>query len=126
MVVEDQPFNQALISEVLELQGYELEIVYDGDTMMDLIETPLVSSKILPDLILMDIHLPGVDGLEIIRRVRKLEGWRDLPVIAVTAMAMQGDRDRCLEAGANDYASKPLDIDGLVESIQSLLEKGDG
>jgi len=124
--VEDQPFNQALISEVLELQGYELEIVYDGDTMMDLIETPLVSSKILPDLILMDIHLPGVDGLEIIRRVRKLEGWRDLPVIAVTAMAMQGDRDRCLEAGANDYASKPLDIDGLVESIQSLLEKGDG
>ena len=124
--MEDQPFNQALISEVLELQGYEVEIVYDGDTMMDLIETPLVSSKILPDLILMDIHLPGVDGLEIISRLRKLEGWRDLPVIAVTAMAMQGDRDRCLEAGANDYASKPLDIDGLVESIQSLLEKGDG
>ncbi len=126
LVVEDQPFNQASISEVLELQGYEVEIVYDGDTMMDLIDTPLVSSKILPDLILMDIHLPGVDGLEIIRRLRKLEGWRDLPVIAVTAMAMQGDRDRCLEAGANDYASKPLDIDGLVESIQSLLEKGDG
>ncbi len=125
LVVEDQPFNQALITEVLEIEGYKVEIVYDGGTMLDIIESPLINAQNLPDLILMDIQLPNIDGLQLIGYLKANEKWCNVPVIAVTAMAMSGDNKRCLEAGADDYLSKPLDLEKLTNSIHFLLNKND-
>ena len=73
------------------------------------------------DLILLDIQLPKVDGFEIVRNLKASPDWRHVPVIAITAMAMKGDRDRCLAAGANAYMSKPLDLNLLKETIRAML-----
>ena len=124
LVVEDQPFNQALISEILELEGYAVELVGNGRTMMEMLASELVTPLSLPDLILMDIQLPEVDGFEIIRQLRATPIWRSVPIIAVTAMAMAGDRDRCLAAGANAYISKPLDLDLLREEVRTAINSG--
>lgn len=121
MVVEDQPYNQVLITEVMELEGYAVEIIYDGRSMMETIHSPLVTAKSLPDLILMDIQLPDVDGFELIRQLRASALWKQVPIIAVTAMAMPGDRDRCLAAGASEYLSKPLDLDKLISIVRSHI-----
>ncbi|MGL5060561.1 MAG: ATP-binding protein, partial [Microcoleus sp.] len=99
LVVEDQPFNQMLISEVLELEGYAVETIADGSAMQERITL----AESIPDLILMDIQLPDVDGFELMRQIQAHPAWRSVPTIAVTAMAMPGDRDRCLEAGAVGY-----------------------
>jgi len=122
LVVEDQPFNQALISEVLELEGYAVDLVYDGEMMLQRLHAPSVTPESLPHLILMDIQLPGVDGFELIRQLKAHPQWQTVPVIAVTAMAMPGDRDRCLEAGADDYLSKPLDLEQVIAQVRSFIE----
>ena len=121
LVVEDQPFNQSLILEVLELEGYAVELIEEGETMLKMILSPLVTPLLLPDLILMDIQLPGVDGFELIRQLKAHPIWQTVPVIAVTAMAMQGDRARCLEAGADDYLSKPLELEKVITMVRSLI-----
>jgi signal transduction histidine kinase/ActR/RegA family two-component response regulator len=122
LVVEDQPFNQALISEVLELEGYAVELIDDGKTMLQMLRSPSVTPQSLPHLILMDIQLPDVDGFELIRQLKAHPIWNRVPVIAVTALAMAGDRDRCLEAGADDYLSKPLDLEKVITTLRSLVE----
>ena len=121
LVVEDQPFNQMLISEVLELEGYGVEILANGSAMVDRILAASTAPELLPDLILMDIQLPDVDGFELMRRVKADPVWESIPMIAVTAMAMPGDRDRCLEAGASGYLSKPLDLNLAIATIRSFL-----
>lgn len=121
LVVEDQPFNQALISEFLEIEDYEVEIIYDGRTMLDLLDSPLACEQNLPDLLLIDIQLPEVDGLEILRQLRQNEVWQHIPAIAVTAMAMPGDRDRCMAAGADDYVSKPINLEELLTKVRAVL-----
>jgi len=122
LVVEDQPYNQALISEMLKLSGYVVELICDGRSMLSAISSPLVTQPTLPDLILMDIQLPEVDGLELIRQLKAHSVWQQVPVVAITAMAMPGDRDRCLAAGADAYLSKPLDLDNVIATLQSLLD----
>ncbi len=122
LVVEDQPFNQLLVSEVLELQGYRVELIGDGKTMSDIIHSPLVMPQSLPTLILMDVQLPGVDGLELMRQLKAHPLWNPVPIIALTAMAMAGDRDRCLQAGASAYLSKPLDIELMVTTVKGFIE----
>lgn len=119
-VVEDQPFNQMLILEVLELEGYTVELIKDGSIMMEAIQFHATTPQFLPDLILLDIQLPKVDGFEIVRHLKANPNWRQIPVIAVTAMAMSGDRDRCLTAGANAYLSKPLNLKLLKETVHSF------
>ena len=121
LVVEDQPFNQMLISEVMELEGYGVEILADGSAMVDRILAASTAPELLPDLILMDIQLPDVDGFELMRRVKADPVWESVPMIAVTAMAMPGDRERCLEAGASGYLSKPLDLNLTIATIRSFL-----
>jgi CheY-like chemotaxis protein len=74
-----------------------------------------------PALILMDVHLPEMDGLEVIRRLRANPEWADLPIIALTALAMPGDQERCLAAGANDYISKPVRLETLRQIIATYL-----
>jgi CheY-like chemotaxis protein len=122
LVVEDHPFNQTLISEVLELEGYVLELLDDGQAMLERLNSPSATPQSLPQLILMDIQLPGVDGFELIRQLKTHSLWKRVPVIAVTAMAMAGDRDRCLEAGADDYLSKPLDLEKVLTTVRSFME----
>ena len=122
LVVEDQPYNQALISEMLELSGYAVELICDGRSMISAICSPLVTRETLPDLILMDIQLPEVDGLELIRQLKAHSIWQQVPVVAITAMAMPGDRDRCFAAGADAYLSKPLDFDNVIATLKSLLD----
>ncbi|NEN93413.1 MAG: response regulator, partial [Okeania sp. SIO3H1] len=123
LIVEDQPYNQLLISEVLELEGYNVELISDGKTMLDTINSSLVTTPNLPDLILMDIQLPEVDGLELIRRIKAHPTWQSVPVVAVTAMAMSGDREICINAGASAYLSKPLNIENMIATVKSLLSR---
>jgi len=120
-VVEDQPYNQELIIEVLELEGYIVELIPDGGVMMAAMQSTLTAPPLMPDLILLDIQLPKVDGFEIVRHLKASSQWKGIPVIAVTAMAMKGDRDRCLAAGANAYMSKPLDLNLLKETLRIML-----
>lgn len=122
LVVEDQPFNQALISEVLELEGYAVELFDNGQTLLDMLSSPLVKPRLLPHLILMDIQLPDVDGFELIRKLKAHSNWHTVPIIAVTAMVMPGDRDRCLEAGADDYLSKPLDLEKVITTVRCFVD----
>ena len=121
LIVEDQLFNQMLISELLELEGYKVELISDGKTMQQAIDSSLVTLETLPNLILMDIQLPDIDGFELMHKLKAHKLWRSVPVIAVTALAMPGDRDRCLAAGASAYLSKPLDLNSAIATIQSLI-----
>ncbi|MCP2731614.1 hybrid sensor histidine kinase/response regulator [Limnofasciculus baicalensis] len=123
LVVEDQLLNQALISEILEMEGYLVEVISDGQTMLNIIQDRSVKPLSLPHLILMDIQLPDVDGFELIRQLKATSGWQNIPTIALTAMAMAGDRDRCLQAGADDYLSKPLDLEKAIATVRSLIDK---
>jgi len=75
------------------------------------------------DLVLMDVMMPGLDGLDTIRMVRSLEGYRRLPIVAVTAKAMLGDREKCIEAGANDYVAKPVNVDVLLATLWRALQE---
>ena len=125
LVVEDHPYNQTLITEALETDGFEVELVSDGQTMLDTIHSDLITANTLPHGVLMDIQLPGVDGFQLIQAMRSHPLWQPVPIIAVTAMAMAGDRDRCLAMGADDYISKPLDFALLGQRLRSLLSVAD-
>lgn len=121
LVVEDKPFNQALIREILEMRDYKIEMIGDGQVMFDRLQTPINNENQLPDLVLMDIQLPGVDGFILTRTLKATPAWQHIPVIAITALAMAGDRDRCLAAGADDYVSKPIQIQELEKKLEHYL-----
>jgi PAS domain S-box-containing protein len=112
---EDNADNIETISCYLEAKGYELLLANNGQEAIDL----ALSRQ--PDLILMDIQMPGVDGLEAIQCIRQENRTRYIPIIAITALAMEGDRDRCIAAGADEYISKPIRLKHLSDIIQSLL-----
>lgn len=113
LLVEDNPHNARLLMTYLHKTGYEVVWVEDGTAMWQKLQ------EFIPALILMDINLPGEDGLELTRQLQQQERYQSIPVIAQTAMAMSGDRDICLAAGAQDYISKPIDF----QQLASLLKK---
>ncbi|MBX2865773.1 MAG: response regulator [Leptolyngbyaceae cyanobacterium MAG.088] len=115
LIVEDNEANIETLASYLRSKSYHLLIARDGH------EAVALTQSENPDLILMDIQLPGMDGLAAIRKLRTLQEFESLPIIALTALAMQGDRDRCLEAGATDYFSKPFKLKKLEERMQQLL-----
>ncbi|MFB2897421.1 PAS domain-containing protein [Aerosakkonemataceae cyanobacterium BLCC-F50] len=117
LLVEDNELNIATISSYLGSKGYRLLVAKNGEDAIKF------AKSLCPDLILMDIQLPKVDGLEAIRQIRAEEHLANTPIIALTALAMPGDQERCLVAGANAYMSKPVKLKQLVENIQSLLTK---
>jgi CheY-like chemotaxis protein len=113
--VEDNPASASTIVNYLEAKGYRLILAENGEKAIALAQ----SEK--PDLILMDIQMPGMDGLEAIKQIRLNANLAQIPIIALTALAMPGDRDRCLEAGANEYVSKPVRLKQLTSLMQDLL-----
>ena len=115
LVVEDNEMNREMLSRRLERRGYQVLVATDGETSMT------VARASAPDLILMDMSLPVVDGWEATRRIKGDHALRHIPVIALTAHAMANDRDKALEAGCDDYDTKPIDLARLLGKIESLL-----
>jgi CheY-like chemotaxis protein len=118
LLVEDNELNRDMLSRRLQRRGYEVIDVADGDQGLT------AARRDAPDLILMDLGLPGMDGWEVTRRLRVIPETRLIPIIALTAHALSGERERAIEAGCDDYDLKPIDFPRLLGKIQSLLEKG--
>ena len=114
LIVEDVDLNLELLVRLLE-DEYELVTAGDGE------QGVAVAKSERPDLILMDMSLPIVDGWEATRRIKAIEEFKDVPIIALTAHAMAGDREKALEAGCDDYLTKPLDDDLLYEKLDYFL-----
>ena len=115
LLAEDNEANILTISSYLEAKGYRIILAKDG------LEAIAVAKQHHPDLILMDIQMPKMDGLESIKNIRLEPQLTKVPIIALTALAMTGDRDKCLEAGANDYLAKPIRLRALAQLIQAFL-----
>ncbi len=115
LIVEDNELNMKLFRDVLDAHGYQTLATRDG---MDAIT---LARDHRPDLILMDIQLPGVSGLEVTQMMKNDDELKDIPVIAVTAFAMKGDDDRILEGGCAAYLAKPIRIDELIDTIGQFL-----
>jgi CheY-like chemotaxis protein len=118
LLVDDDMRNLFALSKSLRARGMVVSMAQDGyKALQKLQENPSI------ELVLMDIMMPGMDGYETTREIRKQPEWADLPIIAVTAKVMQGDRDKCLDAGANDYLTKPVDLDKLLSMMRVWLQK---
>jgi signal transduction histidine kinase/CheY-like chemotaxis protein len=115
LLIEDTKEATVMLTDYLQLAGYQVLSARDALTGMDL------AKRIRPDLILMDVQLPGMDGLEATRRLRSDPNFRTLPIIALTALAMPGDRERCLAAGVTDYVTKPVGLKNLATMIDKYL-----
>lgn len=116
LVVEDNEMNMQLVEYLLEEGGYEIVKAASGE---DALATLRGGEAV--DLILMDIHLPGIDGLSVIREMKSDSQTGSIPILALTAHAMRGDKDRFLEAGCDGYISKPIDVKTFLTSIRSYL-----
>jgi CheY-like chemotaxis protein len=117
LVVDDDIRNVFAMTSALETHGMRVMHAESGKEGIELLKT---EGDI--DLVLMDVMMPGLDGLDTIRIVRSLEGYRELPIIAVTAKAMVGDREKCIAAGASDYLAKPVNVDVLVATLWRALQ----
>ena len=111
LVVDDNQDNRELVIKVLKSKGYLLMEAADGETALE------QAIKERPDLILMDISLPKIDGYEVTRRLKEQEAFKAVPIIALTAHAMKGDREKALEAGCDGYISKPISVRELPDQI---------
>jgi CheY-like chemotaxis protein len=117
LLVEDDEMNRDMLSRRLQRRGYQLVIALDGE------QAVAMSRSEAPDLILMDMSLPVLDGWEATRRIRAASETRGVPIIALTAHAMQGDREKAIEAGCDDYDTKPIEFQRLLEKIEAILGK---
>jgi CheY-like chemotaxis protein len=117
LVVEDNELNRDMLSRRLQRRGYEVVMAVDGQEGMALAQSEA------PDLILMDMSLPVLDGWEAMRRLKAAPATKAIPIIALTAHAMAGDRDQALEAGCDDYDAKPIDMPRLLAKIEACLGK---
>lgn len=115
LYIEDNFDNRILIKRVLEAEGYTVIEADDGVTGID------VARITSPDLILMDINLPDLDGYECTTRLRKIDGFTSVPIVALTANALEGDKQKALSAGCDGYIAKPIDVDELPKQIASHL-----
>ena len=116
LLVEDNEMNRDMLSRRLVRNGYEVVIAIDGQQGVDM----ALSER--PDLILMDMSLPVIDGWEATRRIKANDATRGIPVIALTAHAMAGDREKAMEVGCEDYDTKPVEITRLLGKIAALLK----
>ncbi len=119
LIVEDDVRNIFALSKLLEPRGAKVAIARNGREALEVLERPGMNV----DLILMDIMMPEMDGLTAMREIRKRAEWQKLPIIALTAKAMKDDQEKCLQAGANDYIAKPLDVDKLLSLARVWMAK---
>jgi CheY-like chemotaxis protein len=117
LLVEDNEMNRDMLSRRLARKGYEVSIAVDGRQGVEMAQSAT------PDLILMDMSLPVLDGWEATRQLKNADATRHIPVIALTAHAMSGDRERALEAGCDDYDTKPIELTRLLEKIETMLNR---
>ena len=120
LLVEDNELNRDMLSRRLIRRGYEVVAAQDGQSGVDM------ARSAAPDLILMDMSLPVLDGWEATRRLKADPSTHDIPVIALTAHAMSSDRARAIEAGCDDYDTKPIDLPRLLDKIVTLLARSAG
>ena len=120
LVVEDNLVNQKVVVTTLYKRGYEIEVASNGLVALDLLEKTLAANNRF-DLVLMDVQMPVMDGLETTKKIRANRTWAALPIIAMTAHAMSGDKERCIDAGMNGYVSKPVQPVSLVQTIERFL-----
>jgi CheY-like chemotaxis protein len=116
LLVEDNEMNRDMLSRRLQRRGFDVVIAVDGQEGLDKVTAER------PDLVLLDMDLPVVDGWEVARRLKADDGTKTIPVIALTAHAMVGDRDKALAAGCDDYDTKPVEFRRLLEKIRGFLE----
>jgi two-component system cell cycle response regulator DivK len=114
--VEDNPENRLLIKRILEVEGYSVAEAENASKALEFVKTQT------PDLILMDINMPDVDGYTLTAQLKTLPHLFNVPIIALTANVMRGDRERTLAAGCDGYIQKPVDVDGLPEQILRYLK----
>ena len=119
LVVEDNERNLKLLRDVLEYAGYDVRVARTAEDGITL----AVSEP--PDLVLMDLQLPGIDGVEALRRLRESSRTADIPVVAVTAQAMKQDRERALDAGFNGYVEKPISVRAFPDQVRRFLSGGE-
>ena len=119
LVVEDNERNLKLLRDVLEYVGYDVRVARTAEDGI----TSAVSEP--PDLVLMDLQLPGIDGMEALRRLRESPRTADIPVVAVTAQAMKQDRERALDAGFNGYVEKPISVRAFPDQVRRFLSGGE-
>jgi CheY-like chemotaxis protein len=120
LIVDDSPTNLKLVAYLMTSNGYDVTTALDADSALAAIE------RDRPRLILMDLQLPGTDGLELTRRLKANPSTRDIIVVAVTAYAMKGDKDRAFAAGCDDYVTKPIDTRGLPDTVARHLDRPPG
>ena len=118
LLVEDNEMNRDMLSRRLERRGYEVIVAVDGE------EGVARAKADAPDLVVMDLSLPGIDGWEATRQLKAADETRSIPVLALTAHAMAGDREKALAAGCEDFDTKPVDLPRLVDKIDALLGGG--
>lgn len=117
LLVEDNEMNRDMLSRRLERKGYDVVMAFDGEAGVRL------AGECNPDIILMDMSLPIIDGWEATRRVKADPATQKIPVIALTAHAMSGDREKALEAGCDDYDTKPIELPRLLGKMEELLTR---
>jgi CheY-like chemotaxis protein len=117
LIVDDNPTNLKLALVILQGAGYEITTAVNATEVLALDGEP-------PDMIMMDIQLPDLDGLELTRRLRKDPRYRNVRIVALTAYAMKGDREKALDAGCDGYVAKPIDIELLLATVEKLLNRG--
>ena len=115
LLVEDNEMNRDMLSRRLLRKGYEVVIAVDGGEGHEMAQT------VNPELILLDMSLPVMDGWEVARKLKAVDDTKGIPIIALTAHAMAGDREKAIEAGCDDYDTKPIELPRLLEKIERLL-----
>jgi PAS domain S-box-containing protein len=120
LLVEDNETQRDLFAEALSARGFRVEVARDGAEALE------KAVALEPDLVVMDVQMPGMDGLEATRRLRETPALRETPVLALTALVMPGDRERCREAGVDEYLAKPVSLEALVESAVRLARRRPG
>ena len=115
LYVEDNPDNRMLVRRILLSQDYSLLEAKDGSDALNVLKTQR------PDLILMDINMPDMDGYTLTAKIKSMPGFERIPILALTANVMRGDKEKTLEAGCDGYIQKPLDIDQLIREVERFL-----
>jgi len=120
LIIDDNPTNLKLAAQVLEIEGYRVNLAIDAEHALEILDNAI------PDVILMDIALPGMDGLSLTRKLRTDARLQHIPVIAMTAFAMKGDEQRAIGAGCEGYITKPIDTRRFAQQLEACLQEARG